>query len=167
MERNGTSTSAAISVMFCGLANQWLALGLKARGGPGHHCYLRGPTTCRASQHGETAWLNRSRGGVRCGHEVEEGPDRWTPPVCDSRARDPLASGKDDGRVLALSCWAGSAVGWASSWAAKVERREGGKKAGRAGRGEEFWAEPDSEGKRYISFFFLFKANFKIILKSV
>jgi len=74
MLRNGTSTSTAISAMFCGSAKQWLALGLKARGGPGRHCYLRGPMTCEASQQGETAWPNRSRGGVRCGHEVEEGP---------------------------------------------------------------------------------------------
>jgi len=68
---------------------------------------------------------------------VEEGPDRWTPPVCDSGVRDLLVSEKDEGRALALSCSVGSVVGWVSSWAAKAERTEGGgKKAGRRGEGE-------------------------------
>jgi len=64
---------------------------------------------------------------------VEEGPDRWTPPVCDSGVRDLLVTEKDEGRALALSCWASSVVGWASSWAAKAERTEAGGRKQAAG----------------------------------
>jgi len=46
---------------------------------------------------------------------VGEGPDRWTPPVCDSGPRDLLVSEKDEGRALALRCWAGLAAGWRSA----------------------------------------------------
>jgi len=60
---------------------------------------------------------------------VEEGPDMLNPPIYDLGARDLLVSEKDEGRVLALSYWAGSAVGWASTWAANGERREGGEES--------------------------------------
>jgi len=88
------------------------------------------------AKHGETVRPDRSPGGVRCGHEVGQGSDRWAPPVCDSGARDPLGSGRrEEGVGAQLLGWFGSGLG--ELLGRTGERREGGKTKQAALGGEE------------------------------
>ena len=62
-------------------------------------------------------------GGVWCGHEVEDGPNRWTPPVCDSGARDLLVSGcSGEGRRAAAGLLSS---GPRNSWAVREKEKKG------------------------------------------
>ena len=93
----------------------------------------------------ETARPFPTRDGVRLRHEVGDESDRWAPPVCDSRARDPLGSGRREGRGVAHSCWAvasgragGQARGgkeWAAAAAwAREKKKERRGRSGPSGR---------------------------------
>jgi len=65
---------------------------------------------------------------------------------------------EEERRALALSCWAGSAVGWASSWAVREKGGKGEKESRpRGGGAKEDWAEPkSSEGESLSLFIFRF-----------
>jgi len=60
--------------------------------------------------------------------------------VEEERGRDAGAGG---GSWAAVHC-----AGWAEELGRAAGRREGGERRQAAGRGREFWAQPDSEGKR-------------------
>jgi len=60
-----------------------------------------------------------------CGNSTESSSvTRWeTDPIGGPH----LAVKRREGRALTLSCWAGSAVGWASSWAVRGRKEGGGR----------------------------------------
>jgi len=49
--------------------------------------FKRAPSRAEYTERTKSAWRVRTLSGVRLRHEVEEGPDRWAPPVCDSGRR--------------------------------------------------------------------------------
>ena len=72
----------------------------------------------------------RTLGGVHLRHEVEEGPDRWAPLVCDSGRGSRLSAAVAEGKGVAaglLSSGPGKFLGHAG------ERREGRKESSRWG----------------------------------
>ena len=90
---------------------------------------------------------------------MEEGPDRWTPPVCDSRAWDPLVIGRREGR--------GAGAGMRASWAAAYCAHYAGNKKGagqgkKNGEGKDLGLRTDFQGEggrenKYLSNF-IFKS---------
>jgi len=77
---------------------------------------------------------------------VEEGPDRWAPPVCDSGAQVPLVSGRKRGK----GCWPGGAD-WAATsgprWGMSRRREKRKEDGGVTAFG------PQARGGGFFSFF--------------
>jgi hypothetical protein len=68
---------------------------------------------------------------------------------------------EEERRALALSCWAGSAVGWASSWAAREKGGKGEKESRPGGGGRRLGRAQEQRGRESFSFYFLFPFSFK------
>jgi len=88
---------------------------------------------------------------------VEDGPNRWTPPVCDSGARDLLVSGcSGEGRRAAAGLLSS---GPRNSWAVREKEKKGKEGSRPRGVGGGKVTGPSGQNQRGESFSFLFFAS--------